>query len=111
MSKDEDVRPKAAGSDAPWTRIDVYLRSLQRRRSHSRRKLSARLSKEEEPSRLLSSSLPFVALILGLALIAFAIFSLAAPGMLSQQPKPEPKPRELGTAPPGWIDEPAPAQR
>ena len=46
---------------------------------------------------------PFLVLIIGLAVIAVAIFIAAWPGGQREQ-EAEPPPREVGTAPPGWID-------
>lgn len=88
-----------------WTGIGAYLRPL-RRRSASRRRLSARLDDHREDRHELLTTLPFVALAIGLAIITLTIVSLAWPGQYREQSKAQleaqsPMP---GTAPPGWID-------
>ncbi len=56
---------------------------------------------------------PYVALMLGLAVLAVAIIVLAWPGRTVPQPVPtrEPVEVEIGTAPKGWIDNEEPARR
>ena len=87
-----------------WTGIRAYLRPL-RSRSAARRRLSARLA-DPEPPRVLLSTLPYVAVIIGLALITIAIVSLAVPGQYRETTRPAvtAEPARPGTAPPGWID-------
>ena len=88
-----------------WERIDDYLRPIRRRGSAWRRGLSARLDHDEQPDRALLSTLPFVALLGGLALVSVIIFGLAWPGNYQEQARPKGEPAaKLGTAPPGWIE-------
>jgi len=50
------------------------------------------------------STLPFVALLAGLALLALAIALVAMPRSGHPPTEREPPQRELGTAPPGWLE-------
>lgn len=86
-----------------WTRIDDYLH--RRSRSAARRRRSARPAQDAEPPRFLLSMLPFIALLIGLAVMTVAIFAAAWPGgdvrserAADAQPRP-------GTAEPGWYRE------
>lgn len=95
----------AADKPGRWERIDDYLRPIRRRGSGWRRRLSARPGHEQEPERALLSTLPFVALLAGLALLTVILFTLAVPGNYSRHaPRQQSQAVELGTAPPGWID-------
>ena len=102
MASKEDLTDLAPPSR--WTGIAAYLRPL-RSRSAARRRLSARLA-EREPQHALLSTLPYVALTIGLGLITIAIVTLAVPGQYREATRPEvtAEPAKLGTAPPGWID-------
>ena len=103
MANKQDFAPTAPASR--WTGIHAYLRPL-RRRSGWRRRLSARPVHEPERPNALLSTIPFVALAIGLGLITIVIVTLAWPGQYREQMKPQvraeqPRP---GTAAPGWID-------
>lgn len=87
-----------------WTRIEDYLRPLDRR-SAVRRRLNARL--EPESPRLLLSTLPFLLLLGVLMLLTAAIAIVAWP---ASQPEVAAAPSsvavpDLGTAPKGWFQE------
>ena len=88
-----------------WTGIHAYLRPL-RRRSGWRRRLSARPEREPDQPSALLSTIPFVALAIGLGLLTIVIVTLAWPGQYREQMRQQASAgqRELGTAPPGWID-------
>lgn len=101
--------PPPLKSGTSWTRIDPYMRALQRRRSVIRgRGQSASPAREPNPPRLLLGTLPFLLLSGALAFLAGAIILMARPGAvrpsaisaIERVP-----PHELGTAPPGWFDE------
>lgn len=97
--------PAAPVQPARWERIDDYLRPLRRRGSAWRRRLSARLPDHREPGHPILAALPFVGLLIGLAIMSVIIFSLAWPGNHGERgPRAASQPAELGTAPPGWID-------
>ena len=84
-----------------WTRIDDYVAPLLRlARSRSQRRIKPRT--EPEAPRLLLSTLPFLALIAALAVLAVAIMIAAWPG---SQPRPQIRPaqHEQGYAPKGWF--------
>ncbi|HXH53743.1 MAG TPA: hypothetical protein VNH53_10000 [Sphingomicrobium sp.] len=84
-----------------WARIDDYLLSLRRSR---RRPAQRRPRTQPEEPRLMLSTLPFVALLAGLALLALAIALVAMPRSGHPPTEREPPQRELGTAPPGWLE-------
>ena len=95
--------------ESSWTRIDTYLRSLQRRRSVIRgRGQSARPARDPEPPRLLLGTVPFLLLSGALAVVAGAIIVMARPGAMRPHVAAGVErvpPKELGRAPPGWFDE------
>jgi hypothetical protein len=89
--------------DRNWTRIDDYFEALARRRTARRsRGLPART--EPETPRFALSTLPFLALFAGLAVLAVGIAVSAWPG---NQPPPRPHAarHEQGIAPKGWFQE------
>lgn len=106
MNKHDIPTPRTGSS---WTRIDTYMRTLNRRRSVIRgRGQSARPAEEPEPPRLLLGTLPFLLLSGALAVVAGAIIVMARPGaMRPQGPAAVERvpPKELGRAPVGWFDE------
>lgn len=109
MKKDGISPPDEAESS--WTRIDTYLRSINRRRLLIRRRhRSARPAHDPEPPRLLLGTVPFLMLAASLAVLAGAIIIMARPGAMRTQAEqaagpPRVPPREIGTAPPGWFEE------
>ena len=84
-----------------WTRIEDYVAPLIRR-SHARRRINPRT--QPEAPRLLLSTVPFLALLAALAVLAVAIMVAAWPG---SQPPPHPRavPHEQGVATKGWFQE------
>ena len=100
MKEDGELAP----AKEPWVRVDTYFLSLARRRT-ARRARSPGPRTEPEAPRFLLSTLPFLTLIGGLAVLAVAIAITAWP---ASQPPPtpaKPAPRELGIAPRGWFQE------
>jgi hypothetical protein len=86
-----------------WTRIDDYFESLARRRTARRsRGLPART--EPETPRFALSTLPFLALFAGLAVLAVGITISAWPGNVPP-PRPQAARHEPGVAPKGWFQE------
>ena len=86
-----------------WTRIDDYLGAMARRRT-ARRKREGNSRTQPESPRLLLSTIPFLALLAALAILAVAIMVTAWPG---SQPRPVQKQvqREPGVAAKGWFQE------
>lgn len=108
MSDEQDPAPPPESPPAArsWTRIDSYLWGARRRRSAASRRRSAKPAHDPEPPRALLSTLPFLALIIALALITIAVVILARPGAVSRQggPLQQQQAAEPGTAPPGWLE-------
>lgn len=88
-----------------WTRADDYISAMARRRT-ARRKREPRGRTQPESPRLLLSTIPFLALIAALAILAVGIMIMAWPG---NQPQPKSTQqqvaREQGVAPKGWFQE------
>lgn len=102
------MEPKQRVADpAPegaWTKPETYIGALARKRRF-RRAHGEKQRTEPESPRALLSTVPFLALIGLLAILAVAIMILAFPG---SQPQPRPKPpaqREEGVAQRGWFQE------
>jgi len=88
--------------DDRWTRPEDYLGAMARKRTF-RRGRRMRDRTEPESPQLLLSTIPFLALIGLLAVLAVAIMFAALPG---RHPQPNPAPvahKELGVAPKGWF--------
>jgi hypothetical protein len=94
VTTDDQVPPRQRPA---WTRIDLYLRAMARLRLPKERPRT----QPQEP-RLSLSTLPFLALILALGVLAVAFAIAAWPGR--ETPRPKPPEREFGTAPPGWLE-------
>lgn len=102
------MRPKQRVADpAPdgaWTKAETYIGLLARKRSFRHRRRPKARTQPESP-RLLLSTVPFLALIGLLAILAVAIMIIAFPG---NQPAPKEKAaaqREEGVAQRGWFQE------
>ena len=104
MSKlDQSLTPPAQ-APGEWTRLEDYL-DLGRLWRRAGRRHCRRMRPRTEPSApgLLSlGMLPFVLLLLAMALLSIMVIITAVPG--KQYPKRPAPPPELGTAPPGWLD-------
>jgi hypothetical protein len=90
--------------DGTWTRPDAYVEALARKRSFRRRRGPRQRTQAEAP-RLLLSTVPFLALMVMLAVLAVSIAIAAFPGT---QPQPRPKQvdaKERGVAERGWFQE------
>jgi hypothetical protein len=87
-----------------WTRPDDYLAAMARKRT-ARRSREPRTRTQPEAPRLLLSTLPFLALLLLLAVLSVAIMIAAFPGSQPlQKPKTASAP-EQGVAAKGWFQE------
>jgi hypothetical protein len=86
-----------------WTRVEDYLGAMARRRTERRRREPKPRTQPEAP-RLLLSTLPFLALIMAIAVLAVGIMIIAFPGA---QPLPHPRPaaHQQGVASKGWFQE------
>ena len=93
----EPVRPQ------PWTRPDDYLGAMARKRSF-RRAREPKLRTQPERPRLLLSTLPFLALLSMLAVLAVGIMVIAFPGTQPQIREPTPAAKEQGVAQRGWFE-------
>lgn len=89
--------------DRSWTRVDDYFESMARRRT-ARRARGPRPRTEPEVPRFSLSTLPFLILIGGLAVLAVAIAISAWPG---SQPRPQAHAarHQQGVAPKGWFQD------
>lgn len=94
----------SAESLRAWTRPDAYLGAMARKRSFRRAHGEKRRTQPESP-RMLLSTLPFLALLALLGVLAVAIMVVAFPG---SQPEHKPEPvvaKEQGRAERGWFQE------
>jgi hypothetical protein len=100
MKDDGELAP----AKEPWVRIEDYFVSLARRRS-ARRSRAPQLRTEPEAPRFLLSTLPFLTLIGGLAVLTVAIAVTAWPVRQATPAHSVSAPHELGIAPKGWFQE------
>ncbi|RST29434.1 hypothetical protein HMF7854_00255 [Sphingomonas ginkgonis] len=102
MSKRKDVVPPEPRAERAWTRVEDYTdprASFRRYASRARRRVTP--GREPAAPRFSLGTLPFVVLIVLLAVLAVGIFVSAIPTRETFR-APEPR-REQGTAPPGWL--------
>ncbi len=99
------VKPKHRVADpAPdgaWTRPETYVGLLARKRTYRRAREGRRRTEPDSP-RLLLSTVPFLALIGLLAILAVPIMIVAFPGS-QPPPRVKPAPQEKGVAQRGWF--------
>ena len=87
-----------------WTRVDDYLGAMARRRTERKKREPKLPRTQPEAPRLLLSTLPFLALIASLAVLAVAIMIVAWPGG-HPTPKPQAAASQQGYAAKGWFEE------
>ena len=87
-----------------WTRPEDYLGAMARKRTFRRGRSAGDRTQPESP-RLFLSTLPFLALIALLGVLAVAIMIAAFPGSQPQQKPAQPAQKVLGVAPKGWFQE------
>ena len=87
-----------------WTRPDEYVEAMAFKRT-ARRKRAPKGRTQPESPRLLLSTLPFLALIGLLAILAVAIMVIAFPGSQPQQRAAGTPERHQGVAQKGWFQE------
>ena len=103
MSHKEKIASPAPPQQ-PWTRPDDYLGAMARKRTFRRAREPKQRTQPERP-RLLLSTVPFLALLGLLAVLAVAIMVAAFPGSQPQLREPAAAAREKGVAPKGWFQE------
>ena len=101
MSNKGELAPPEAER---WTRADAYISALARRRTARRSREPESPRTQPEAPRLLLSTIPFLALIAALAILAVAIMVIAWPGG-HPQPAQHPVQKERGVAAKGWFQE------
>lgn len=101
MKEKEQLASPLPGSS--WTRADAYLGAMARKRSFRRRQATRARTQPERP-RLLLSTVPFLALIGLLAILAVAIMIVAFPGTQPLQSG-QAAQKEQGVASRGWFQE------
>jgi hypothetical protein len=101
VDNEGDFAPVATRS---WTRVDDYFETLARRRT-ARRSRQPKVRSEPEAPRFALSTLPFLALFVGLAVLAIGIAVTAWPGGQPQHKRATTAQHELGIAPKGWFQE------
>ena len=87
-----------------WTNSDDYVAALARRRT-ARRGREAKRRTQPESLRFGLSTLPYLALFAGLAVLTVAIAIAAFPGSQPEHKAPQLAAHEKGTAPRGWLQE------
>lgn len=100
MAEDEPLSRQDA---RPWTRIDEYVVGLARLRSARRRSLAIKPRTQPENPRFMLTTLPFMALMGGLLVLAAAVIFSAWPGDDQPPSRPAVEAREQGVAPRGWF--------
>jgi ABC-type uncharacterized transport system YnjBCD permease subunit len=91
-------------AEGKWTRPEDYLGAMARKRTFRRTRRRDGRSEPDSP-RLLLSTVPFLALLGLLGVLAVAIMVMAFPGSQPQQKTPQLAQREQGVAPRGWLQE------
>jgi hypothetical protein len=99
--KRQGVTESPAGK---WTRPEEYLRALARKRGYRHARDERRRTEPESP-RLLLSTVPFLALLALLGVLAAAIIVVAFPGTQPQRPAPQAAQKQQGVAARGWFQE------
>ena len=101
MRKDGlDERTRSGGR---WTGVEGYLVALARRRTARHKREGRPHSRmDDDGPRNTIGAIPFIVMMIAFALLVIAIAALAWP---TRQPSAAGKAgREVGTAPPGWLD-------
>lgn len=87
-----------------WTRPDDYIEALAFRRTFRRRQRGRGRTEPESP-RLLLSTVPFLALLALLGILAVAIMVTAFPGTQPEAREPPTPAKQQGVAAKGWFEE------
>lgn len=91
-----------------WTRPEDYWpprrpRRTGRQPTHALRRVAEPSEPVQQP-RLMLGVIPYMLLMLGLAVLSFAIMVVAWPDSTPKASPPVPATAEVGTAPKGWIE-------
>ena len=86
-----------------WTRTEDYLGAMARKRTFRRGRRRDRT--QPEAPQMLLSTLPFLALLLLLGVLAVGIMVAAFPGTQPHENAPQLARKEQGFAPRGWLQE------
>lgn len=87
-----------------WTRPDDYLEAMARKRTFRRGRRGKERTEPESP-RLFLSTVPFLALLALLGVLAVAIMIAAFPGNQPELRSPPPPAKVQGVAAKGWFQE------
>lgn len=87
-----------------WTRPDDYLEAMAFKRTFRKGRRGTDRTEPESP-RLFLSTLPFLALLALLGVLAIGIMIVAFPGTQPQPKPPEPAQKVPGVAAKGWFQE------
>ena len=87
-----------------WTRPEDYLGAMARKRDFRRGRQKGDRTEPESPRPLLST-VPFLALIALLGVLAVAIMITAFPGAQPRQTPPKVAQKQVGVAQKGWFQE------
>lgn len=90
--------------EGKWTHPEDYLRAMAQKRTFRRSRRRDARSEPDSP-RLLLSTVPFLALLILLGVLAVAIMVIAFPGSQPLQKTPQLVQREQGVAAKGWFQE------
>lgn len=101
VSRKPDVDAQSPGG--AWTRPDAYVEALAKRRTFRRARENKPRTQTDTP-RMLLSTVPFLGLIMLLAILAIAIMVIAFPGS-QPAPRPQTAAKERGVAARGWFQE------
>lgn len=102
----QDGLAESPSARTAWTRLDDYVGAMARQRERRRRRRAQAPRTQPEAPRLLLSTLPFLALIVGLGVVAVAVMFAAWPGRQQGQPDRTPAATSGGgVAAPGWFDD------
>ena len=95
------VRPQSGSN---WTHPDDYIAALARKRT-ARKSRDPNPKNQHEASRFPVHMLPFVALMILLAVLVIATILTAFPGSQPEQKAKQMASHEQGYAPKGWLNE------
>ena len=94
----------AESPERRWTRPDDYVAALAERRSYRRARGKEKARTQTDQPHFLLSTLPFLALLGLMAVLAVGIMVIAFPGWQPLE-KPQPQPHQQGVAARGWFEE------
>ena len=100
----KDGLDERAGARSGWTSVEDYIVALARRRTERRKRERRRPTRmDPDDPRITLGTVPFLLMMAAFAVLFVAIAMLAWP--VHEVPRKKPVAHELGTAPPGWLEE------